>query len=346
MLSWIAMDTSVNDTNGNDLLLPIGTAVSAKFRGAFCEARISDCIPNVKYKILVTKSNETVSLEASEIDLISPPRGHDRCKTDEVYPAESVVKILKTNQVGLVKKTIDASSYTIIFDDNDMSTVLRHELKLKGQKHYKDFETLDAKTFGIEDGFSQTSCSNQGLESLRSRSKRQSRNSLNCEVPDAKINFSTSESESNTVEDYYSSATEDEEANSPANVNNWILTHLDQVRLGLANIRKLTSWAKILHRHHAPSSEWRVSAPYMCYSCLLFSVVILRMENVQISENVFYVEWKETVIEIGLCSFITVQYLYFLTSPDRLVSCKRSKTASLWQVIVHCGIVYRCCCGF
>ena len=214
------------DDANSDLFLHIGTAVSAKFRGAFCEARISDCSQNVKYKVFLTKTNETITVNASEIELLSTSKNGNGAS---VYPINTPVKFSKTNQVGLVRKVIDASTYTIIFDDNDQSTVLRHQLKLKGQKHFEDFETLDLNSSNQEINYSQAN-PNQPLDSIRSRSKRQSRNSLNCDVLDAKPNFSTSESESNNPEEYYSSATEDE-TNSPANVNNWILTHLDQVRL-------------------------------------------------------------------------------------------------------------------
>ncbi|XP_062252898.1 AT-rich interactive domain-containing protein 4A isoform X3 [Platichthys flesus] len=90
--------------------LTVGTDVSAKYRGAFCEAKIKTVKRMVKVKVGSTvevKTNEGLSSEA------------------------------------IISKLTDASLYTVVFDDGDEKTLRRTSLCLKGERHFAESETLD-----------------------------------------------------------------------------------------------------------------------------------------------------------------------------------------------------------
>ncbi|GCC36665.1 AT-rich interactive domain-containing protein 4B isoform X2 [Chiloscyllium punctatum] len=90
--------------------LTVGTDVSAKYRGAFCEAKIKTAKRLVKVKV-------------GAVVEVKNPDG--------------------TCQVAVINKLTDASWYTVVFDDGDERTLRRTSLCLKGERHFAESETLD-----------------------------------------------------------------------------------------------------------------------------------------------------------------------------------------------------------
>ncbi|CAG5132768.1 unnamed protein product, partial [Candidula unifasciata] len=105
--------------------LPVGTEVSAKYRGAFCEAKVKTVVRVVKCKVVMKDCQTSIFVTDEEI--------------------KGSVKHPETGQPveGTINKLIDHSSYTVVFDDGDERTLRRSQLCLKGDKHFIESETLD-----------------------------------------------------------------------------------------------------------------------------------------------------------------------------------------------------------
>uniref|UniRef100_A0A8C8SH34 AT-rich interactive domain-containing protein 4B n=1 Tax=Pelusios castaneus TaxID=367368 RepID=A0A8C8SH34_9SAUR len=112
--------------------LTVGTDVSAKYRGAFCEAKIKTTKRLVKVKVTFKHDSSTVEVQD---DHIKGP-----------LKVGSVVEVKNpdgTYQEAVINKLTDASWYTVVFDDGDEKTLRRSSLCLKGERHFAESETLD-----------------------------------------------------------------------------------------------------------------------------------------------------------------------------------------------------------
>uniref|UniRef100_A0A1A8BL12 AT rich interactive domain 4A (RBP1-like) n=2 Tax=Nothobranchius kadleci TaxID=1051664 RepID=A0A1A8BL12_NOTKA len=112
--------------------LTVGTDVSAKYRGAFCEAKIKTVKRLVKVK--VTLKGESTSQVIQDDQVKGPLRVGS---TVEVRTNEGVCS------EATISKLTDASMYTVVFDDGDEKTLRRTSLCLKGERHFAVSETLD-----------------------------------------------------------------------------------------------------------------------------------------------------------------------------------------------------------
>ncbi|XP_049626277.1 AT-rich interactive domain-containing protein 4A isoform X2 [Suncus etruscus] len=112
--------------------LTVGTDVSAKYRGAFCEAKIKTVKRLVKVKVLLKHDNTTQLVQDDQIK--GPLR------------VGAVVETRTSDgsfQEAVISKLTDASWYTVVFDDGDERTLRRTSLCLKGERHFAESETLD-----------------------------------------------------------------------------------------------------------------------------------------------------------------------------------------------------------
>uniref|UniRef100_A0A3P9N7V1 Tudor domain-containing protein n=1 Tax=Poecilia reticulata TaxID=8081 RepID=A0A3P9N7V1_POERE len=109
--------------------LTVGTDVSAKYRGAFCEAKIKTVKRMVKVK--VTLKGESTSQVVQDDQVKGPLRVGStvEVKTSEGLSSEAVIS-----------KLTDASLYTVVFDDGDEKTLRRSSLCLKGERHFAESE--------------------------------------------------------------------------------------------------------------------------------------------------------------------------------------------------------------
>ncbi|KAM9316714.1 AT-rich interactive domain-containing protein 4B [Gastrophryne carolinensis] len=112
--------------------LSVGTDVSAKYRGAFCEAKIKSVKRLVKVKVAFRRDGTTVELQD---DHIKGPL--------KVGALVEVKRPDGTYQEAVVSKLTDASWYTVVFDDGDEKTLRRSSLCLKGERHFAESQTLD-----------------------------------------------------------------------------------------------------------------------------------------------------------------------------------------------------------
>lgn len=112
--------------------LTVGTEVSAKYKGAFCEAKIKKISKIIKCKVLY--SNGTVALVSDEII-----KGHLKVgATVEVKYGDK-----KEFIEAIIQKIQDCSQYTVVFDDGDITCLKRTALCLKSGKHFAASATLD-----------------------------------------------------------------------------------------------------------------------------------------------------------------------------------------------------------
>ncbi|KAM3920140.1 AT-rich interactive domain-containing protein 4A isoform 2-T3 [Leptodactylus fuscus] len=112
--------------------LTVGTDVSAKYRGAFCEAKIKTVKRLVKVKVTLKQDNSTQLVQDDQVK--GPLR------------VGAIVEMKAPDgslQEAVISKLTDASWYTVVFDDGDERTLRRTSLCLKGERHFAESETLD-----------------------------------------------------------------------------------------------------------------------------------------------------------------------------------------------------------
>ncbi|XP_068423619.1 AT-rich interactive domain-containing protein 4B isoform X2 [Clinocottus analis] len=112
--------------------LTVGTDVSAKYRGAFCEAKIKTAKRLVKAK--VTFKPDLTTAEVHDENIKGP------LKVGAVVEVKNQDGVY---QEATINKLNDASIYTVVFDDGDEKTLRRSSLCLKGARHFAESETLD-----------------------------------------------------------------------------------------------------------------------------------------------------------------------------------------------------------
>ncbi|XP_027021586.1 AT-rich interactive domain-containing protein 4B isoform X1 [Tachysurus fulvidraco] len=112
--------------------LTVGTDVSAKYRGAFCEAKIKTAKKLVKAKVTFKPDSSTAEVHDEHIK--------GSLKVGAVVEVKNQDGIY---QEATINKLTDASLYTVVFDDGDEKTLRRSSLCLKGARHFAESETLD-----------------------------------------------------------------------------------------------------------------------------------------------------------------------------------------------------------
>ncbi|XP_065343316.1 AT-rich interactive domain-containing protein 4B isoform X1 [Cloeon dipterum] len=109
-----------------------GTEVSAKYKGAFCEAKVRKVVHSVKCRVTLKGGGTTVVQD-------------DQIKGVLLTGANVEVKL--PDKKDFVEATIvkiqDCSQYTVVFDDGDITTLRRTALCLKSGRHFAEGDTLD-----------------------------------------------------------------------------------------------------------------------------------------------------------------------------------------------------------
>ncbi|XP_075223778.1 AT-rich interaction domain hat-trick isoform X3 [Lycorma delicatula] len=113
--------------------LAVGTEVSAKYKGAFCEAKVRKVVRSVKCKVTFKLGLGTATVTDDQI------RGTLRAGV--VVEAKHPEK--KEYAEATITKIQDCSQYTVVFDDGDITTLRRTALCLKSGRHFAESETLD-----------------------------------------------------------------------------------------------------------------------------------------------------------------------------------------------------------
>ncbi|OTF82683.1 RBB1NT domain containing protein [Euroglyphus maynei] len=121
-------------SNDEPNVLSIGTEVSAKYKGAFCEARIKKVNRLLRLKVTIKSLTSPITLSDNEVE-------SGRIKVG----GQVLVKRSNSSQSipATINKILDQSLYTVVFDDGDEATLKRSSLCLKSGKHYSESESLD-----------------------------------------------------------------------------------------------------------------------------------------------------------------------------------------------------------
>ena len=171
------------EENAEPVFLPIGTDVSAKYKGAFCEAKIKSVNKCIKCRVTVKSSGSssgqnilvtddcikgqlkvgaTVEVlraghhsdrgqerdhrgqeKSGHSDRGQEKSGHSDRGQEKSGHSDRGQERDDRGQEGIITKIIDASQYTVVFDDGDETTLRRTSLCLKSGKHYSESESLD-----------------------------------------------------------------------------------------------------------------------------------------------------------------------------------------------------------
>lgn len=113
------------------VVLTEGTEVSAKYKGAFCEAKIKNVSRMVKCRVSFKGPGSSVVVAEDNIKGHLRVGGAVEVKHNSNYVEATIAKIM------------DGSQYTVVFDDGDVTTLKRTSLCLKSGKHYSESESLD-----------------------------------------------------------------------------------------------------------------------------------------------------------------------------------------------------------
>ncbi|CAN7993811.1 unnamed protein product, partial [Ixodes pacificus] len=148
------------------LYLTVGTDVSAKYRGAFCEAKIKKVNRMVKCRVTFKNNHGTHVI----------PDDHIKGGTLRVG-AHVEAKHPDKNQFfdAVVGKLLDYSQYTVVFDDGDETTLRRTSLCLKSGRHFAESE---ASAFMTLDQLPLTNPEHFGTPVMGSKFKRKRRSVL------------------------------------------------------------------------------------------------------------------------------------------------------------------------
>lgn len=101
-----------DDISGSTWVVPVGTQVSAKYKGAFCEARVRTVIKNIKVKVAYKKGGTG---NVSDDEIIGEIRIGNTVEVKELDKKES--------HEATITKVQDCSQYVVVFDDGDITTL-------------------------------------------------------------------------------------------------------------------------------------------------------------------------------------------------------------------------------
>jgi len=114
------------------VVLSVGAQVSAKYKGAFCEAKVHTVVKNIKVKVAYKKGG---SANVSDDQIIGEIRVGS---TVEIKDGDK-----KDSAEATITKIQDCSQYTVVFDDGDIATLRRTALCRQSGKHFNACDTLD-----------------------------------------------------------------------------------------------------------------------------------------------------------------------------------------------------------
>ncbi|WKY10588.1 hypothetical protein Q1695_002725 [Nippostrongylus brasiliensis] len=140
--------------------LPAGTEVSAKFKGAFCEAKIKKLCKSVKCKVLL-KESPFGSIVVEEHLVKGTLEAN---QTVDITHGKHQVK-------GVIQHVKDCSTYHVVFNDGDEKVLRRTQMCLKGAKHFDTESNLDQMPLYNPEQF----CAAPKPQAKKKKSKKQKR---------------------------------------------------------------------------------------------------------------------------------------------------------------------------
>lgn len=112
-----------------------GTAVSARYKGAFCEAKIQRVVRNIKCLVTYKQPGSGPAEIPDDLIKSGPLR----------VGAQVEIKVADKRDLveAVITKIKDGSQYTVVFNDGDIATLKRTALCLKSGKHFNESYSLD-----------------------------------------------------------------------------------------------------------------------------------------------------------------------------------------------------------
>ncbi|CAF2874955.1 unnamed protein product [Rotaria sp. Silwood2] len=151
-----ATSSSSHNSSTELAYLPIGCSVSAKYRGAFCSAQVKAIEKQVKLKVTLLDSGDTITISEEQIVHSVPLRigntvtirltssnrrqSNDSNSNHHYSRSGLAAFINQTNpdeKQGTIKQIIDNSIYTVVFNDGDEKSLRRSSLCLQGIRLYQ-----------------------------------------------------------------------------------------------------------------------------------------------------------------------------------------------------------------
>eukprot|EP00095_Tigriopus_kingsejongensis_P001533 snap_masked-scaffold214_size254108-processed-gene-0.9 protein:Tk01533 transcript:snap_masked-scaffold214_size254108-processed-gene-0.9-mRNA-1 annotation:"at-rich interactive domain-containing protein 4b" len=129
------MDAIDSFQNEAPATLAIGTQVSAKYKGAFCEAKVRSVVKQVKCRVTFSAGLGITTLSDEYIQCSGPLSVGANVQAKHPDKQEYLEAV--------INKIQDQSQYTVVFDDGDNTTLRRNALCMKSGKHYNASESLD-----------------------------------------------------------------------------------------------------------------------------------------------------------------------------------------------------------
>ncbi|GMS81364.1 hypothetical protein PENTCL1PPCAC_3539, partial [Pristionchus entomophagus] len=113
--------------------LCLGTEVSAKFKGAFCEAKVKKLVKSIRCKVNLGSEFGTIVVEDKEI------------KGGPIV-INGVVDVMHNKHLrsGTIQHIKDCSQYTVVFNDGDERNLRRSQVCLKSGRHFEPEVSLDS----------------------------------------------------------------------------------------------------------------------------------------------------------------------------------------------------------
>ncbi|UJR21352.1 hypothetical protein I4U23_024445 [Adineta vaga] len=149
--------TDESNTNTSTLsesaCLPIGCSVSAKYRGAFCSAQVKTVAKEVKVKVTLLTTNDTITisdeqivqpalLRVGRIVTVRLPISIRHEATPHLSRSGLAAIINASNNCeekqATIKRIYDNSIYTVVFNDGDEKSLRRSSLCLQGIRLYQN----------------------------------------------------------------------------------------------------------------------------------------------------------------------------------------------------------------
>ncbi|CAF5083258.1 unnamed protein product, partial [Rotaria sp. Silwood1] len=151
--SMLTDETNTNtSTSMESACLPIGCSVSAKYRGAFCSAQVKTIERQVKLKVVLVDTSDTIIISEEQIAQPVPLRigntvtiriplsnHHD---FNSHLSRSALATLINNNdnydeKQAIIKQIYDNSIYTVVFNDGDEKSLRRSSLCLQGIRLYQ-----------------------------------------------------------------------------------------------------------------------------------------------------------------------------------------------------------------
>ncbi|GAU89838.1 hypothetical protein RvY_02340 [Ramazzottius varieornatus] len=118
------------------VVLVLGTEVSARFNGAFCEAKIRSLTPDVKLRVRPVPEGDVFTVRSPNIITELKDIRVDGEVTVRHPTTEATLQVI-------VLQSTDFSTYVVDFNDGDEKKLKRNSLLLKSGKHFDQSISLD-----------------------------------------------------------------------------------------------------------------------------------------------------------------------------------------------------------